>query len=268
MSKASDAGKAFLSSVLAKLPEEKRAQAEALFADAASEPALEVVGSGALGQAEISRRLTEIREKEETLTTDYERLNGWYQEKQALLDKYPSLGAVDAAIAAAKGTPPPSDPNRPTPSPSPSAPFASKEDLDKYLAERDKQRDLSFAGAMSRALTIASRHQATFNEALDADALIAHAFQKGVSLDDAYKTLHGEKLDARAKALEDARINKLADERLAEKLKERGADQPFPLRNASPSVLDVLNKPDFKASDFSVDAAVAEYNRLQEARGV
>ena len=68
--------------------------------------------------------------------------------------------------------------------------------------------------------------------------------------------------------LKNKEIESLVEKRLAEERAKNPGGQPFPLRS-EPSVLDVLsqtngNKPD--PSAYTVDAAVAEYTRLQSLR--
>lgn len=264
MPKAVDAGREFLSSVLAKLPEEKRAQAEALFADA--QDALVVMGTGALAQPEINRRLDDIRtqeaklkEEQAVLQSDWEKLNNWYTPRKPLLDKYGSLEQVEAAINAARGTS--TDPNlsRVT-NQEPNAVGLTKEDLAKILEDRDR----GYASVLAVTTTMASKHFADFGEVLDVNDLINQADKNRQSLEQAYQVKFGERLKEKAQKVEAERIQKLVDERWAEEQKKR-QDQPFPLKGSNPSVLDVIeSKGDPR--NFTVDSAVAEYERLQAAR--
>lgn len=271
MSKALDSGKSLAEAVLAKLPENLRDAARtALLAPEATD-ALTLLGDSALARSDYSKNMDEIRtkaeelrEQEATLVADHARLSDWYAGKKAVIDKYPTLDAIEAELARARGgTPPPADPNPPKPPVS----GISKEDLEAAFMERDK----GYASVLALTTTLATKHLRDFNEVLDVNALVAHATKNRLPLYDpradmdAYRALHGEQLKAKQDADEQTRINKLVDEKLAARLKD--ANQPFPLRNSSPSVLDVLQDPNFKPTDFGVDAAVAEYDRLTANRG-
>lgn len=271
MSKALDSGKSLAEAVLAKLPENLRESARAALLAPEATDALTLLGDSALARSDYSKNMDEIRTKteelkaqEETLLADHDNLRAWYAEKKAVIDKYPSLDVVEAELARARGGTPPT----PTPAP-PAKPVASgmsKEDLEGVLAERDK----GYASVLALSTTLSTKHLRDFNEVLDMNELIAYATKNRLPLydkhadNDAYRALHGEKLVAKAKTEEDARIQKLVDEQLAARMKD--ANQPFPLRNSSPSVLDVLQDPNYKPTNFGVDAAVAEYERLQANR--
>jgi hypothetical protein len=85
------------------------------------------------------------------------------------------------------------------------------------------------------------------------------------SLNDVYQESFGDRLTQKAKDAEDTRIQQLVDAKLAEeRAKLGGSTLPFPIRPDA-SVLDVLQtKPD--PAQFSVDSAVAEYQRLVAAK--
>lgn len=255
MSKASDSGKAFLDQVLAKLPESLRDGVKTAFAAPEAADALTAVGDGVLARADYSRAMDEIKAKETTLTSDYDNLNAWYAENKDRLGKVESL---EQQIAKLQGQAPNPPPPSPTPSPGPAG--LTREDIDKILLERDK----GYARVLGLTTQVAARHLRVFGEEPDMQGVIDIATKKGVSLEDAYREKYSEQLAEKAKAAEHDRVEKLVAERLADERKKQ-ADQPFPLRNASPSVLDVLEQKDRPAHD--VDSAVAEYERLQAARG-
>ena len=273
MSKALDSGKSLAEAVLAKLPESLREQAKAALLAPEATDALTLLGDSALARSDYSRQMDEIRAKtdelkaqEDTLIADHRNLTEWYAEKKAVIDKYPSLSAVEQELAKARGgiVPPPAEVKPP-------ASGLSKEDLERYLSERDQARDEGYANVLGLTTTLTARHLRDFNEVLDMNELIQHAKKHRVALfdpradTDAYRTIHGEKIKTRQATEEAARVQKLVDEKLAEERKKY-ADQPFPLRNREASVLDVLQQPDRKASDYTLDAAVAEYERLQSSR--
>jgi hypothetical protein len=113
-----------------------------------------------------------------------------------------------------------------------------------------------------------------FQEPLDMTELIANPKlgkpvmgQPGrvFSLQDAYTERYGERIQAKAKEAEDKRINDLVEQRLGERLKANSS-HPFPLRQES-SPLDVLSTKEGSQA-HTLDTAVAEYERLQQARGM
>jgi hypothetical protein len=63
-----------------------------------------------------------------------------------------------------------------------------------------------------------------------------------------------------------AEIEKEVQKRLTEERAKQPQHMPFPLRDPSPSPLDALQATDRKPADYSVDTAVAAYDRLQDAR--
>jgi len=75
---------------------------------------------------------------------------------------------------------------------------------------------------------------------------------------------YGERLQQKQKEAQEKYFNDEVDKRLAERLKAQ-ATHPFPLRSES-SPLDVLTTKDGPAQ-HTLDSAVAEYERLQAARG-
>lgn len=251
MSKASDSGKAFLDQVLAKLPESLRDGVKTAFAAPEAADALTAVGDGVLARADYSRAMDDIKAKETTLTSDYDNLNAWYTENKDRLGKVESL---EQQIAKLQGQPPPKPVDPVVPA------GLTREDVDKILLERDK----GYARVLGLTTQVAARHLRVFGEEPDMQGVIEIATKKGLSLEDAYREKYSDQLAEKAKAAEHDRVEKLVTERLAEERKKQ-AEHPFPLRNASPSVLDVLEQKDRPAHD--VDSAVAEYERLQAARG-
>lgn len=256
--KAVDAGKAFLAGVLAKISDpEKRAQVEAIFNDPTSEDALTVVGSGALAQSDINKKYDEIKTKEDALADDYEKLNTWFAGKRVDLEEYDKLKKGGTPPVVKKDDPPTLDTSK----------FVSQDDFLKTMNEQ--QRMAADYLGLQNVLTL--EHYKNFGEVLDTRELLADK-QLGKTrpdggiygLIDAYHTKFSDKLSARDKAAEELRINKLADEKVAERMK--GIVQPFPLK-ASPSALDLLEPgAQFKPEDFTAAAAADEYNRLQQNR--
>jgi hypothetical protein len=261
MSKAIDAGKAFLAGVLAKLPAEQRAQAETLFADQAD--ALTVLGSGALGQAEINRKFNEVEELTRKAQEDYDRLQTWYTERQTQLADYEKIKPEYDRL---KGTvtpppvvvPPLVDPEK----------FISRDDFVKEM----QHQQLSAANYLALMTKLAGEHFKTFGEVLDGQELLGDKSLgktlpdgRTYGIVDAYRTKYAEQLTARQTADEQARIDKLVGERLAEERK-KSPHLPFPVREGA-SPLDLLEPAaPAKPSDFTADSALALYNELQEKR--
>jgi hypothetical protein len=247
-----DAGKSFLAGVLAKLPEALRGQVETAFNDTQATDALVVLGTGALAQPEINRRLDEIREQEEAIKADYERLNGWYLQQETKLKTFDQIAAENARLkgngnlnlTAKKDDPPPSS-------------GFTKEDFDKAINERERAAATYF-NATNR---MAIEHLQRFGEVLDLDDLARFSESKRVNIFDGYKEKFADRLASKAKEAEDARVNKIVEERLAEERRKQ-QDQPFPLRGQAPSVLDVLAEKDGPAK-HTLDTATALYEQLQ-----
>lgn len=262
MSKASDAGKAFLAGVFAKLPESVRGQAEAAFAAAEAEVALEVVGTGALAQPEINRKLDELRTKEAELKAQADarlaELNSWYATNEAALKEYVEL----------KKKTPPVDPDDPP------APV----DARKVAMEVVDAAGREYVNVSAWIAAKAVEHLHRFGEPLPATELVAHpklgrqiaGAPEGrvFSLEDAYTERYGERVAAKLKEADEKKFNDEVEKRLAERRKTEQQSNPFPLRGApGPSVLDVLDTKDGPAA-HTLDTAVAEYERLQATRGV
>jgi hypothetical protein len=255
MSKAFESGKSLADLVAAKLPEAIRAKfQEALTAPEAAE-ALTLLGDSALARADYSRSMDEIRDKTEKLKEqeavvleDYQNLQTWATQNKDQLARVPTL---EAEIARLQGKPAPPAEVKP--------PVAGL--TEEKLAEILSQRDAGYADVLGLGIEVGAKHLHTFGEPPDMRGVITLAKKHGISLEAAYQQKYGDKLAERAKTEYDAGIEKRVAERLAEERKQ--TNQPFPLRNASPSVLDVLAQPDRKPSDFGLDAAVAEYERLQ-----
>lgn len=261
--KAIEAGSSFMAGVFAKISDpEKRAQAEAIFNDPSAADALVVVGAGALAQADINRKYAEIEEKETTLTEDYHKLNDWYKTKQTDLAEYERL---KTAPPRGDQKPPVVDPNAPPPLDA--SKMVTRDQFDQTM--REQQMAAANYLALQNVLTL--KHYQDFGEVIDSRELLADKKLGGQKADgsvygliDAYQTKYSDKLTERDKKVEEARINKLADERVAERMKGI-PNQPFPLK-ASPSPLDLLADPNVKPEQFTADAAAQEYLRLQEAR--
>jgi hypothetical protein len=260
MSKASDAGKSFLAGVYAKLTPEQRTQAEAIFNSADATSALEVLGTGALAQPEINRQLDELRTKAQSLDDLREKNETWFAENKAALEEYLTIKPEYETLKTkgGGGNPPPTA-------------GLTKEEISAALESRDR----AFAGAMSLGMDLSAKHSHMFSEPLNMTELLSDPKLGQVldrnsgrvyGLQDAYDTKHGTRVTEKVKAIEDARIKKLVDDGVAERMRTMPQNHPFPLRDSTPSPLDALDNKDRKPVDFNVDSAVAEYERLQATR--
>lgn len=252
MSKAIESGKAFLASVLAKLPENLRADAEKALTAPEAADALTVIGDGVLARADYSKKMDDLASKEAVVLEDFERNQTWFEQNKERLGKVETL---EETIAKLQGQPPPKPEEKVVP-----ATGVTADDVMKIVNEQAQ----GFAGVLGISTTLTAKHLRDFNEVLDMNQVIAHATKKKVSILDGYKDLFAEQIKAKADAEEKARIDKLVEERLGEE-KKKFAGQPFPLRNQQPSVLDVIEQKG-DPSKYTVDEAVAEYERLQSAK--
>lgn len=260
MASAKEAGKAFMAGVLAKLPAEKRAQAEALFAGDDAEAAVSLMGDGTLARSDYSRLADQIAAKEAELTGKFDELTNWYAANQAALTEYREIKPKYDVFATGNGNG--------------DVRVVDAPDPRKVAQDVVNESGREFLEVNAWLTDKALEHRDAFGERLDTRSLLNHPKlgrpvngQPGrvFSLDDAYKETFGERVSAKAKADEDARIQKLVDERFAVERSKMGS-HPFPLRGEQPSVLDTIN--DTNRPVHTVDSAVAEYERLQAVRGV
>lgn len=282
MSKASEAGKAFLAGVFAKLPESVRSQVETAFNAAEAEAALEVIGTGALAQPEINRKLDEISKQDTELkaqlaaATDlYERNDAWYKKNEAALKEYPTLKSeLDRLKAGDNGD---GDGNgsgdrRPAPVDRKTIEETIASLLDTQLAERER----GYVDVVAFMQDTGASHLKLFGELPAMRELTANPKlgkpilgQPGrvYSLQDAYNEKYGTQIAAKEKEAHDKGIEEEVQKRLAEERK-KDVNHPFPLRGGpGPSVLDVLDTKDGAAA-HTLDTAVAAYESLQAGRGL
>lgn len=271
LSKSAQTGLTFLQGLIPTLPEALRADATALVTkitgtpEAEIESSLKYVGDGAMARPDYSRAMNELAEKTKELDAIANEHTAWYQENSSALAEYVQIKPEYDKL---KGNPNPNPNPSPTPTPNP-APFDQK-----TLEEALEQRDRAFASVLALALPLSQKHFQMFNEVLDVDSLIADPRVgqpvkgqpgKVFGLMDAYNARHGERVATKAKEAEDARINKLVEDRLVEERKRNPPNQPYPLLRSEPSPLDVLQTKDGPAS-HTIDTAVAEYERLAQLR--
>ena len=255
-----ESGQSFLAGVLSKLPQEQRAQAEAIFNAAEAKDAVALLGDGALARSDYSRSMDGLREKEQALTEYYTRLDGWYAENKAALDAVvarPGGGTIDPAPAngGAGGNI-----------------ALTHDDIRRIANDAVNEAGRDYIAVSAFLATQGARHSHLFGEPLDMTELVANPKlgkpvygQPGrvYSLQDAYSERYGERIQKKQQEAEDRRINDEVDKRLGERLKQTQSGHPFPLRESSP--LDVLSTKDGPAQ-HTLDSAVAEYERLVSAK--
>lgn len=265
-----ESGQAFLAGVFAKLPEEQRAQVEAAFNDPKARDAVVVLGDGTLARSEFSRRMDEAAQREREAQALYDANEAWFRTHKPVIDEYqqikPEYDRLKASGAGAGGTGHPLDPQRPQQPPA--APTFDQAAIQKLIQEQIGAAASDVVGIGAWTARRSVEHFQRFNEVLPVDKLVADtiaARQKNptLTLDDTYNAQYGERLTALAQKAEDERINKLVQERLAAERASAG-HLPFPVRTEA-SVLDTIGKAP-EAGAYGVDAAVAEYTRLQAAR--
>jgi len=266
MSKASEAGKLFMAGVLAKLPEAARGQVEAVFQAAEADAALEVIGTGALAQPEINRRLDEARTKMEEADARLVELNNWYTPNSAALEEWKVIKPEYERLKAGTGN------GNGNPNPSPKS--FTEDDMKRTALGVVNDAGREYVGVSAWIAAKAVEHLHRFQEPLDTMALVANPKlgkpipgqpDRVFSLNDAYQEAYGAKVAAANTAAEEARITKLVEDRLAEERK-KFTGHPFPLASESTLPIDTLNDPN--RPKHTIDSAVAEYDRLQAARGV
>jgi len=264
-----ESGQSFLAGVLAKLPKEQRAQAEAIFNAAEAKDAVSLAGDGALARSDYSRSMDTMRQKEEALNEYYTRLDGWYAENKTALDAARSGG----------GDPTPPQGQQPQPPQGQQQPAAggnvalTHDDIRRIANDAVNEAGRDYIAVSAFLATQGARHSHLFGEPLDMTELVANPKlgkpiygQPGrvYSLQDAYMERYGERLAGKQKEAEDKRINDEVDKRMTERLKQTNSGHPFPLRQES-SPLDVLQTKEGPAV-HTLDSAVAEYERLVAAK--
>jgi hypothetical protein len=266
-----ESGQSFLAGVLAKLPPEQRAQAEAVFNAAEAKEAVTILGDGALARSDYSRHMDDLREKEQALTTYYTQLDGWYKDNQTALTEArdqrtrgaadPAAAAHAAAAAAAAGD-----------RPALQSPALTEQQIRQIANDAINDAGRDYIAVSAFIATQGDWHRHVFGEPLDATELVNNpklgrpiVGQPGrvYSLQDAYQEKYGAQIAEKQRAAEDARFNAEVEKRLAERTRA-SASQPFPLRSES-SPLDVLTTKDGTAA-HTLDSAVAEYERLVAAK--
>jgi len=260
-----ESGQAFWAGVLAKLPEEQRAQAKAIFDHAEAKDALTLMGDGTLARSDYSKTMDALREKETALQEHYERLNNWYAVNKDALDEAKTLKEKGLQSPAAPITPPVQKDLQ--------SPSFTLDEVRKIADDAVNNAGKDYIAVSAFIASQSARHLALFGEPLDALEIVQNpkvgrpiTGQPGrvFSLQDAYMEKYGPQLQKKYEEAENKRFNDEVEKRLAERQKQ-DTSHPFPLRSES-SPLDVLTTKEGPAA-HTLDTAVAEYERLQAARG-
>lgn len=249
---ARDKGKAFLTELLAHVPEADRADLQAKLE--ANEQAMSTLGAATLRQSDYSRSRDEI-------DAYHQQLDDWYAENAPKLSEYEKLKAGLAAPT------PPATPATP--------PGLSKAEIEEMFAARER----AAIAAIVHTNELSSKHFKTFGEPLDIQALMKDPQIGEIGLPGVYQKVYQPKYDEIAKKAEDLRINAEVDKRLAERARAN-PQMPYPVSGHEPSVLDGIEAQLRAPLDPSkpltapvthadvVDQAVAQYHDALNRQGV
>lgn len=247
-----EAYEAFLSDVLATVPEDRRAAAEELLRH-------DKVREGVMGRAEISRQAQQLADARKQLDADLAdartKIKGWEDwyaaesakvgAREAKLQRYQdTYGDLDGDGNGTKPTK-----------------FVSAEDFDKRLHETIGQRDaaaIEFADVLT---DLKFEHRDRFKERLDTAALLKLAGEKNLPLRAAYREFVAEKVETLRKTEMDEAVKHAREEGAREAL----AKHNLPVIPASAPVLPI----DFGSKDIPrthkdrVAAAVEDWNKQE-----
>jgi len=252
---AKEAGSSFLTGVLAKIPEGQRAQVQAAFEAPEAADALITIGDGVLARSDYSKHMDDLTKQNTDLQAKFTELNDWWTANEAALREYKTIKPeYDTLKAGGK-------PSIPDPV-----------DARKVAMDVVNEAGREYVSVSAWIAAKAVEHLHRFQEPLDTMALVANPKlgkpvpgqpDRVFSLNDAYQEAYGEKVATHLKAAEDARINKLVEDRLSEERKKHG--QPFPLASETVLPIDTLSDPNRPKHDL--DSATALYESLLSGRG-
>lgn len=258
----------FAQDLLKTIPEDTRGAVQQAL-EAAPE-ADKLLTDGAKRQSEFSRSMDQLREQQTALKTREQELGTHLESVKAKAEEQATwYEANKAALAAGwkvineDGTEGEGDPNgKPNPPKTPSLPpdLVRKADVEKLINERE-------AGA-ARFITVVNRiafkHFQEHGEVLDTDALLSRPEVQQYGLEEGYRRVHADKIEAKAKAAYDAKVEQDVQERLTAE-RRKGFNPGYPSGPDGPgSPLDSLVPAD-PTKAGQVDEAVAEYHRLVSA---
>lgn len=264
-------GQAFLAGVLAKVPEALRAQVKEALEKPEARDAVVLLGDGVLARSDYSKHMDALKKTEGELATQKTSLHDWYTQNEAALKEYlvikPEYDVLKTRRPADDDDPPPADDKKDK------IAGLTKAEIEAMISAglgSEVGGMIEVAGYLGELIV---RHREMFGEVLSARDVTGNpklgkpiVGQPGriFSLQDAYNEKYGERVATKQKEAHDKQIEDEVQKRLGEE-RAKQVGQPFPLRDASPSVLDVLTTKDGSAG-HTLDSAVAEYERLQAGR--
>ena len=248
----------FLDSLLATVPEDKRAAVEEGLAD---EGTHQFLADGALRQADYSRGMDTLKDEREALAVKATELEGMrgsvnakYQEQTAWWEaNQPLIEAGKRAMAVANGDDP-AKATKPAAADPPEG-MVRKEEVEQMLTEREGGAAEFFVVLND----LSMRHFQEFGERLDAGALLHDPKIKEVGIEALYRDTFKDRYAEKAKKAEDDRIEKRVEDRLAEERKTVASRPLYPVAPGDGSPLDALTTKDPDPSQFSAEAAADEY---------
>ena len=238
---------AFLSGILAHIPEADRGKAEAELAE---------LEAGSLKQADYSRLSNEATAAKQKFDDLYTKNTEWFAEKQAAL--------VERDQLALKVTELEKRPTHGTVAEIP-ADVIRKGDLDKRFQEMEQ-------GAVSVIALIPQltlRHFTQFNEVLDTSKLLADPRVQQIGILGVYNDLYKDQIKAKADAAQAAHDEQLRQEGATRARAEwAGSRHPYPVVGNEPSALDEIEAARAGKAPVprTADEMAHEYLRLSEKR--
>jgi hypothetical protein len=227
-----DAGKAFLDQVVAKLPESLRAQAKAVFEAGEAQAALDEAGRGYRSLAETSRLADEAKAANDKAVALYNQNRSWYEANNA---EVLAAAALRAKVAELEAGRPAGGDGVPPAAPPVGDDFVRAADFKATVADSVGL----FAVTVPRLLR---RHERTFGEDLPIEELIAEASKAGLTLERAYDLKYATQLKAKADEARAAEVARIKAEGVAE-FRQANPSMPYPSPRAQAgSPLDSLSK--------------------------
>lgn len=252
---AKESGEMFLAGVLAKIPEDQRAQVEAALR---AEAVLTHLGDGVLARSDYSTHMDALRTKETDLQSKFTELNDWWTANEAALREYKVIKPEYETLKTGTKT---------------TTTTTTAEDQRKVAMDVVNEAGREYVSVSAWIAAKAVEHLHRFAEPLDTMALVANPKlgkpipgqpDRVFSLQDAYTEAYGERVTAKLQEAETARITKLVEDRLTEERK-KFTSHPFPLASESVLPIDTLSDPN--RPKHTVDSAIALYEQLQSGRG-
>lgn len=233
---AKDAAKEFLAELLAKVPEQQRAALEAL---GTVDEALEFLGSGVKRQSEFSSSMDTLAKERAYLEGKKAEYDEWWKRHNGMLTA--GSGAL-AKLKALKDRG--IDPDRPEtfsrqdddPDDRPNfnaAAFMTKEEFQEAMRSSLLATEQGGVALISKAVTIASKHQSEFGEPFDMQPVIDAAIKSGRPIEDEYNLLVQPKRQEKQQKDFDQKL-KEAEERGAARERQR-LSMPYDISNAEPN---------------------------------